>query len=140
MPEVVPTPNQRAVALKVKEKLEKGEKIEIGPIMREVGYAATSALHPTKALTSTPGWKKLMDEYLPDLKLLEVHAEGLLATTKDGKPDFAVRHKYLETGYKVKAKISGDVQNTNIVIPILGGFSVQTDNSDKENSTTEEKN
>lgn len=58
---------------------------------------------------------KSIADKIPDNKLLEVHLEGLEATkvsyirklTPDGpedieEPDYAVRHKYLESGYKLK--------------------------------------
>ena len=44
--------------------------------------------------------KAIADE-LPDELLLEVHLEGL-AATKEGEPDYATRHKYLDSGYKLK--------------------------------------
>lgn len=71
----------------------------------------------TGKLTNTKGWKELMDKFISDEKLARVHNEGLSATKYEsvliGKgeseiqevPDFAVRHKYLESGYKIKGKM-----------------------------------
>lgn len=49
-------------------------------------------------------------------------------------PDHAVRHKYLETALKLKGHLRRDepiIQN-NIVMPILGGATVHSDNSNQE--------
>ena len=53
---------------------------------------------------------KTVADSLPDKTLIEVHLEGLNASDrimKDGeviaeKPDYAVRHKYLDSAYKIK--------------------------------------
>lgn len=94
--------------------------------MLAAGYSEVSADNPTLNLASSKGWKELLEEYLPDDTLLKVHKEGLQATkihtshTEPDKevPDFAVRHKYLETGLKVKGKIKEDDKGntTNIMI------------------------
>jgi hypothetical protein len=101
----------------------------ISKSMVEVGYDPTTAKNPSN-LTNSKGWKELMDEYLPDRDLLEVHKAGLQAMKPigalvlikngaDGKPeqilkdnegmieveDHAVRHKFLETAYKITGKI-----------------------------------
>lgn len=44
---------------------------------------------------------KSIQEALPDELLAKVHKEGLEATRED-EPDFAVRHKYLDSAYKLK--------------------------------------
>lgn len=83
--------------------------------MREVGYSKETAKNP-KSLTESKGFKELIKKYLPNKDLLKVHKAGLKAGKKifknnneTGKieevgtePDFAVRHKYLDTGYKLK--------------------------------------
>lgn len=93
----------------------------LGQAMREAGYSKVSANKPSK-LTNSKGFQALVNKYLPDSKLLEVHAQGLEATKvisavvtgKDADektndfidvPDYATRHKYLETGYKLKGKL-----------------------------------
>jgi hypothetical protein len=124
--------------------------------MREVGYSKHSCTKPTE-LTKSEGWAELMAEYLPDNKLINVHMEGLDATrtisanvtiksddptvrnkSANGRdvdfidvPDFAVRHKYLETAYKLKGKLTDAVvdQRTQIIQIEL------TDETDTKSST-----
>jgi hypothetical protein len=53
---------------------------------------------------------------IPDDELIQVHKEGLKAsrtikTTDDGdiiEPDYAVRHKYLDSAYKIKGTYAPD--------------------------------
>lgn len=100
--------------------------------MTTAGYADTTA-STTGKLTSTEGWKELMEKHLPDSELARVHKEGLNASDKiirDGevileKPDYAVRHKYLDSAYKLKGSyapektqalnlnIKGDIKDFN---------------------------
>lgn len=115
------TIRQELVAKKVLES--NGEK-PISQAMLESGYPETTAKNPQQ-LTRSKGWKELMDEHFSDEKLSRIHDEGLEATRasnaailvqKDGTmikaeeqglievPDYAVRHKYLETAYKLKGK------------------------------------
>jgi len=77
--------------------------------MREAGYSPNTAKNP-KLLTDSIGWNDMLREYLPDELLMKVQVEGLNATTikssfsepdKEVK-DFSVRHKYLDTAYKLK--------------------------------------
>ena len=80
----------------------------MGEIMRESGYSESNSKTP-KRLTESDGWKELIDENIPDKDLAKVHKEGLGATKRmlmGEEPDYAVRHKYLETGYKIKGKMS----------------------------------
>ena len=71
--------------------------------MKVAGYADTTA-STTGKLTNTIGWNELMNEYLPDKLLAKKHLEGLEATKggESEEPDYAVRHKYLDSAYKVK--------------------------------------
>ena len=82
----------------------------------------------------TKGWQELIDKYISEDKLVKVHSEGLNAGKKVFKnnnstgeieevyfePDYAVRHKYLETGYKIRRRLSdkqeGDKTQNNIFI------------------------
>lgn len=100
--------------------------------MLEVGYAENTAIAPQN-VTESKGWIELMDQYLPDEKLLEVHEQGLEAmkpigalvlvrNDKNGKseqvlkdnegmievPDHATRAKFLDMAYKVKGKTNSD--------------------------------
>lgn len=89
----------------------KGESISAS--MRKAGYSKVTSSKP-KNVTETQGWKALVEEQLPDKMLLRVHKEGLKAgdeliinnkRTGIKVPDYAVRHKYLDTAYKIKNKI-----------------------------------
>jgi phage terminase small subunit len=46
--------------------------------MRDAGYSEATAKNPNK-LTSSPTWDDLMDKYLPDKKLVDVHKKMLNA-------------------------------------------------------------
>ena len=48
-----------------------------------------------------PKIQKAIQEALPDELLAKVHLEGLDAK-RDDIPDYAVRHKYLDSAYKIK--------------------------------------
>ncbi len=80
----------------------------VSKALLKAGYKPSVARVP-KNVTKTVGWKDLMERELPDEFLARVHKEGLKATKKEvgnlDAPDFAVRHKYLETAYKIKNKI-----------------------------------
>ena len=89
--------------------------------MIEVGYDETTAKNP-KNLTESKGWQELLNERIKDEKLVDVLNEGLKADKKIYKnnkrtgelkevgydADYAVRHKYLETGLKLKSKFPTD--------------------------------
>lgn len=93
-------------------------------------YSKATARTPSK-LTSTKGWKELLEKYLPEKKLLKVADEGLRATsvrfTPEGElikvPDYSTRHKYVETGLKVRGRLKeqdngGNTTNiVNIIAP-----------------------
>ena len=84
--------------------------------MREANYAEATINTPQK-LTESKGFQELWEEVIPDTLLTEVHKEGLQAYKTDkitlkiggeeqisisNDPDFATRHKYLDTAYKLK--------------------------------------
>lgn len=99
--------------------------------MLDAGYSENSAKNP-KNLTDSKGWNELVEQYIPDKLLTRVHKEGLSAfkyeTQLTGKgeseivqvPDFGTRHKYLETGYKVKGKYQEGGTNNILVINVSG--------------------
>lgn len=76
---------------------------------RQAGFSEALATTPTK-VTRSKGWKILLKQFVPNEKLATVLMEGLDANresfTKEGElrefPDHGVRHKYLETGLKIK--------------------------------------
>lgn len=128
------TIKQKRVAKKILE----NPRLSVGEAMRESGYSPNTAVHP-KDLTDSKGWKKLMDDYLPDELLAQVGKEGLqankqlaarvifrkdaptsqsagelpLATSSTDDfievPDHAVRHKYWETSLKIKGKLTNNI-------------------------------
>lgn len=91
--------------------------VENGSTLKEVmlkaGYSPNTAIAPTK-LTKSKGWIELMDKYLPDDEILEVHKKALHATKIHGsltEPDREVEDiptqlKAVELGYKVKRRLS----------------------------------
>ncbi len=104
--------------------------------MSEVGYAATTA-GTTGKLTRSKGWAELVEKHISDEALAKVHKEGLGATTyfnkivdRDSKgapvyemteiADFGVRHKYLESGYKLKGRYSEQQNNRSLIVIIAG--------------------
>lgn len=109
--------------------------------MLDAGYTPATANTPQK-LTESEGFRKLLEEKLPDSLLLKTHLEGLEANKvvsarairKSGDPhdanedtddfievpDHPTRHKYLETAYKIKGKMSGEASSPfNVIIPII---------------------
>ena len=100
----------------------------MSPAMKQAGYSEAYAKHPEK-LRRTKTWEQLLDEYLPDDKLIRIVNEGLSATivktslTEPNRtvPDFAVRHRYLETSLKMRGKL---IERTDIKSDEqqIGGF------------------
>lgn len=115
--ESMATIKQKMVIKKTLENLGNNKLQPLGKVMLETGYKKSVAKNP-KILTESKAWKEFMEKYFPDEDLLKVHKEGLRASkiitsnTEPDKeyPDFAVRHKYLETGYKVKGKLKEDLE------------------------------
>ncbi len=109
---------QKRAAKKFLESLGKGEDKSAGEILREAGYKESTSLTP-QYVTESKGWQELMDKYLPDDLLSQVHSESLRAdkvisarivgrdaneSTDDfiEVPDHPTRHKFLDTAYKLK--------------------------------------
>lgn len=93
----------------------------ISKAMRKAGYAPSTAARTDK-LTNRKGFQELLEKELPDSLLLKVHKEGLTAMKKfqeivdrdsKGAPvyglvdvdDHPTRHKFLESGYKIRGKL-----------------------------------
>jgi hypothetical protein len=77
--------------------------------MLEAGYDPTTAKNPSN-LTKSKAWKQLLEEHLPDGKLLKTHSEALDATkwndfTGEREPDHQTRIKAVDLGYKLKGKL-----------------------------------
>lgn len=100
--------------------------------MVDAGYSPNTAKAPSK-LTNTDGFRIAMEEAgITDKRIADVLNEGLEATravvmgTKsdesfvDIQPDFAIRHKYMETAIKVAGFVkeldtpAGNTYNTFI--------------------------
>lgn len=91
----------------------------------ETAEYAPSIIHATEKLTNSKGWKELIDQHIPDKKLAKVLNEGLESGKRVFKnnnetgeiedmgiePDYATRHKYLETGLKLKGHYVGLEEN-----------------------------
>ena len=96
--------------------------------LEKAGYSPSYA--KSGQIKSTKSWQELLEKNLPDKLLAKVHREGLSATKNQGVgigadgevqntknsnevPDFPTRHKYLDTAYKIKGKLS-DKPEVNI--------------------------
>lgn len=95
--------------------------------MIKAGYSPKTAEAPTLNLLGRDSWKALVEKYVPDKKLIKVLDEGLNASkeivigdnlTSIKSPDYAVRHKYLETGLKIKNKFPKESPITAIQVNI----------------------
>ena len=118
------TPRQRLAIKKVLS----GTKIKHA--MLEANYSPKTAA-TTGKLTRSKGWLELTEKTLSDRALLKVHREGLGATqvrfTPEGEQirveDYSTRHKYLETGYKIKHKLDDPEGGNKTMIVIIAGES-----------------
>jgi hypothetical protein len=108
----------------------------VSKAMREVGYSKNYSKNPQDLKKST-GWQELLEKYIPDDLLQQKIKEGLEATKED-KPDFAVRHKYVDTSLKLRDKYPAEKRDVNLTLPnpILNGIS--SDDSNIQNSESEE--
>ena len=88
---ILPTKRQKAVFKKVF----KGGK-SIHSAMKDV-YAESSAKNP-KNITQSKGWQELMEKYLPDKKLAQVHRYLL------NHKDWRAKDAGLDKGYKIKGR------------------------------------
>ena len=100
--------------------------------MRDAKYSENTINTPQK-LTDSKGWEELVEKNLPDSLLAKTHLEGLKAgkkifrnnvSTKEieevgFEPDYGVRHKYLETAYKIKHKLV-DKLDIDLVVSLVG--------------------
>ncbi len=99
--------------------------------MREAGYSAKTATAPAK-LTTSDGFKELMEQMgISDEKLAKRLDEGLDATKAvvmgkesnesfvDIQPDYMVRHKYIETSFKLKRYLDNDKKDFNFNVNFI---------------------
>jgi hypothetical protein len=100
--------------------------------MRDAHYSPATAKNP-KNLTESAVFKELLDEFIPDKKLLQVGKDGLNATVKKpriigrdskGNPEYeyvsekdhVTRHKYYVTGLQLKGHLKQG--GTNVMVPV----------------------
>jgi hypothetical protein len=90
--------------------------------MLNVGYNKVTALKPQN-LTKSKGFKELIAKLgVSDEDLAEILSGGLRAnkiitspTEPDREyPDWATRHKYLETGLRMRGYVNKDDNTTNV--------------------------
>ena len=94
----------------------------VSKAMLKAGYPPATAKNPAN-LTKSKSWQELMDKYLPEEKLLKVGQDGLKAVNDKGKKDFSVRHKYYETGLKLRNKLKDNSQENKTLIVMVSNES-----------------
>ncbi len=80
---------------------------------------------------------KSIAEQIPNEDLVKVHREGLNAgkKTEDGiEPDYATRHKYLDTAYKIKGMYQDPQGQVNILMPVLVKFIDKNEGTETNNN------
>jgi hypothetical protein len=65
-----PTINQKRAFNEIVKRIQKGEKVNLGEIMKQVGFTEASAHNPGKNLLGAKGFQKLLDK-IDDSKLLD---------------------------------------------------------------------
>ncbi len=98
----------------------------VSKAMLKAGYSPATAKNPSE-LTERIGFKELLEiAGVSDEKLAKVLNEGLEATKAvvmgvksedsfvDVQPDYAIRHKYLETSLKLKGHAKDNDTNINL--------------------------
>lgn len=109
-----PTPKQQKAAELISENIRKDKPEPIGKILKAAGYSDSISEKPA-FVTRSQGFIELLEKAgVTDDKLAKVLDEGLTASRAvvmgkdsgdsfvDIQPDHAVRHKYLETGLRLK--------------------------------------
>ena len=123
-----PTARQRKAVDLTIENIRKPTKSQ-GQILKEAEYSESVTLHPD-LVTKSKGFLQLLEERMPDDLLTKVHLEGLNADRKilknnnktgeieevGSQPDYAVRHKYLDTAYKLKNRYTDGEKTINILV------------------------
>lgn len=73
----------------------------VSKAMRDAGYSDAYASNPQE-LIRTKSFQELLDEYLPDEKLAQVHAELI------DNEEANIRLRSVDLGYKIKSKFEPD--------------------------------
>ena len=97
-----------------------------GQVLKEAGFAPSVVSHPDRVFGSR-SWKELIGEYLPDEEMLQMAKEGMYATKVHSShtepdrevPDWANRHKFWETGLKMKGMLEKDAVTVNAIVPVI---------------------
>ena len=126
------TIKQRRVAKLV----EKGGVKSMGEAMIKAGYSKNTAITPKK-VTESKAWPELMEQYLPDDKLLSTHEKALDATkfdqfTGEILPDHATRLRAVDLGYKIKGRIGENLTQVNVSNNEQTTYVIQVTNDNKE--------
>ncbi len=118
-----PSARQRKAANLISENIIADKPRSVGAILQEAGYSKSTALRSTQ-VTRAEGFLAVLEQAgITDDKLAQVLNDGLTASKAvvmgvkseesfvDVQPDYAVRHKYLETGLRLKGhgKVDGGV-------------------------------
>jgi len=92
----------------------------------ESDYSKAMSEQPSNIIAGK-GFQALLAQDLPDTKLTSTHSQGLKATSRyyyhnstglhyKVSPDYSTRHKYLETGYKLKGKLNTTTEQQAVTI------------------------
>ena len=144
----MPTENQKIVFEKVAKKVRKGDKVAVSREMQGV-YSDSFSKEPSRLIQSK-GWQELMEQHLPEKDLLKVHREGLKAGKKIFKnnnatgeieevgvePDYATRHKYLDTGYKLRGSYAPE-KSINLNLTLLELLKLQMKERNNHDKTSD---
>ena len=98
------------IMTKVAQNIQNGKKSTIATVNEESGYSPEY-----RHMKDTDTWQALMEKHIPDSLLAKVHKEGLAATrgSKNPTPDYTARHKYLDSGYKLKKRYDNTLKLTH---------------------------
>lgn len=123
MVKIEPKDNRRIRV--VKELVENGG--ALGPAIRKAGYSEAVAKTPKK-LTDGDRFQELLEEYIPESKLLKVQNEGLAAEKHErvGKDsyrkvaDHQTRHLFLRTGLQLRGRLKeSEISVGPVIVPVL---------------------
>lgn len=125
---------QIAVFKEVMQALKSNKPVSISTAMKKHGYSEAMAHNPQK-LTNADGWKELMQQYLPDTKLLKAHEQALEAVkyndfTGEKEVDHNIRLKAVKMAYDLKGRSVeiGGITNQQINISLDGTGYIPPDN------------
>lgn len=140
---IMATIKQRKAAKLIAENIQSVDPKTMGEILREAGYSQVSSEQPSHIINSKTFKDELEKAGISDEVLSNVLKEGLSATRAvvmgakseesfvDIQPDYAIRHKYLETALKVKGHAKETPPNATTINIALVEF--VGDDSQEEN-------